>query len=870
MRDQTPLLRNMAPNFLGALLFLLAPMKMAGEPVSFAKDIRPILENSCLKCHGAAIQLSKFDLRTRESAMKGGEKGPAIGPGKPEESKLYRLVAGLEKPAMPMDGKLTPEQVAVFRQWINEGAKWEGAVAADSKDAASQLAALEDLKITDDMRKYWAFQKPLRPPVPANGERNPVDAFLLKAMTERGLKPSPQADRRTLVRRAYLDLTGLPPSPAEVLEFVNDKSLRSWENLIDRLLASPAYGERWGRHWLDVARYADSSGYGGDFNRPNAWRYRDYVIRSFNKDTPYNAFLQEQIAGDEMDWVTEDSLIATGFLRSYPKVGFREADNPQFRFEYLDDMIATVGRGVIGLTVQCARCHNHKFDPIAQKDYYKMQASFYGYVEVDHPLTSPEEAAAYNKAIEEVESKLRPLKADVKEIEQKYRAILLPEKYREFPANVQEAVNTPEEKRTPGQVLLANQIIRTVNVTPAEIERIMTPEDLERKKRTQAEIAAIEKTRPAPIPVAMGVTDGDFRFTPDGPGDEPAPGKGIKRQTGGSFLFKGPGRYEPQPNYFLYRGDLESRGSKMQPGFVTVATYGNPPVELPPSHGRTSGRRRALADWLGSPENPLTARVFVNRIWHHHFGRGIVSTLDNFGKMGEVPTHPELLDWLATEFMNRGWSVKQMHRLMMTSNAYRQSSQTADAENLARDPDNKFLWRFRIQRLEAEIVRDAVLVVSGGLNRTMGGPAVFPKIQGEVLASMKLGIWEVEEDGPKVWRRSVYVYRKRGLPFPMFEVFDRPDQNVRCGRRNVSTVPTQALTLLNNEFVLKQAKLFADRVTEAAGNDRAKQIDLAYELALARGPSAEERALAESFLLRQPLADFTHVLVNLNEFLYLR
>jgi hypothetical protein len=672
------------------------------------------------------------------------------------------------------------------------------------------------------------------------------------------------------VRRAYLDLTGLPPTPAEVLEFVNDKSPRSWENLIDRLLAAPAYGERWGRHWLDVARYADSNGFEHDFNRPNAWRYRDYVIRSFNKDTPYNVFLQEQIAGDELDWVTEDSLIATGFLRSYAKVGFREADNPQFRYEYLDDMIATVGRGVIGLTVQCARCHNHKFDPIAQKDYYKMQATFFGYVEVDHPLTAPEEAAAYTNAVEQLEEKLKPLKAALRELDQPYRAILLPEKYKRFPAHIQEAVNTPEEKRTPGQVLLANQIIRTVNVSPAEIERIMKPADLEEKKRLQAEIAALEKTRPAAIPVAMGVTDGDYRFTPDGPGDEPAPGKGIKRQTGGSFLFKGPGRYEPQPSYFLYRGDIESRGSRMQPGFVTVATYGNPPVELPPSHGRTSGRRRALAEWLGSSENPLTARVFVNRIWHHHFGRGIVSTLDNFGKMGELPTHPELLDWLAVEFMNRGWSVKQMHRLLMASNAYQQSAQSAEAENLAKDPDNKYLWRFRIQRLDAEIVRDAVMAVSGGLNRTMGGPAVFPKIQSEVLASMKLGIWEVEEDGPKVWRRSVYVYRKRGLPFPMFEVFDLPDQNVSCGRRNVSTVPTQALTMLNNEFVLRQARLFADRVAEAAGADRAKQIDLAYELALARAPSAEERELAESFLAKQPLSEFAHVLINLNEFLYMR
>jgi hypothetical protein len=345
----------------------------------------------------------------------------------------------------------------------------------------------------------------------------------------------------------------------------------------------------------------------------------------------------------------------------------------------------------------------------------------------------------------------------------------------------------------------------------------------------------------------------------------------VKREAvEGTFLHQGPGKYEAPPSYFLIRGDPESRGSRMSPGFLDVITTGNPPVADPPANGKTSGRRRALAAWLGSPENPLTARVIVNRVWHHHFGRGIVSTLDNFGKMGDAPTHPELLDWLAVEFLERGQSIKQLHRLIMTSEAYRMASQHDDAAAAEKDPDSRYLWRYPIHRLEAEIVRDMIMSASGALDTKVGGPPVFPHIPNEILASMAGGIWKREADGPSSWRRSVYVYRKRGLVFPLFEVFDLPDQNVSCGRRNVSTVPTQALALMNNAFVLRQAKLFADRVKEAAGDDPARQVETAYRIALSRPPSAEEAALGAEFLRKRALADFTHVLLNLNEFLYIR
>jgi hypothetical protein len=308
----------------------------------------------------------------------------------------------------------------------------------------------------------------------------------------------------------------------------------------------------------------------------------------------------------------------------------------------------------------------------------------------------------------------------------------------------------------------------------------------------------------------------------------------------------------------------------MQPGFLSVITYGNPPTEIPPANGQTSGRRRALAEWLVSADNPLTARVIANRVWHHHFGRGIVATLDNFGKMGEKPTHPELLDWLAFDLMDHAWSLKHLHRLIMTSSAYKMASQFENAGDLAKDPENDYLWRFRMQRLDAEIVRDTVLAASGALNLEMYGPPVFPKLQPEVLHTMNKGIWEREEDGPKVWRRSVYVYRKRGLPFPLFEVFDLPDQNITCSRRNVSTVPTQALTLLNDEFVLRQAQLFADRIREAAPRATAAQIRAAYAIALSRPPTDDEMRLALDFLKRQKLLDFAHVMLNLNEFVYMR
>ena len=860
-------------------------------PVTFTDHIRPIMERSCWNCHGAAAQLSDLDLRTREGALEGGSRGPALVPGRAEDSRLFRMVAGLDQPAMPMSGDaLTAGELEAVRAWIDGGAHWDAAAATSAADAR---AALEGGGLPPEAREYWAFQRPLRAPVPAAEEyAHPIDRFLEAARREAGVGAAPQADRLTLLRRAYLDLTGLPPTPAQVDEYLADTARGAWERLIDRLLDSPHYGERWGRHWLDVARYADSSGFEQDYNRPNAWRYRDYVIDAFNADKPYNQFIREQIAGDELDHVTDETLIATGFLRAGPRVQFREKDNPERRHDYLDDVLATIGRGMLGMTVHCARCHDHKFDPIPQRDYYRLQASIFGYVETDWPLLDRAEADAWRARNGEIDRRQQPLKDEIAAIEAPYRDRFRRELIEErFPENVRAAAFKPEAERTPGEQLLAAQVL-SINSPRWDIAGALGPDDRTRWDALRERIAALDAERSPAPDIAEIVTDGDYRFSPDGPGDSVigCPECRVPPDEPGTFLHEPGGpAYQAPPSYFLIRGDPFSPGSEMSPGFLSVATYGDPPTAIPRPDGRTSGRRLALAEWIASRDNPLTARVIVNRVWHHHFGRGIVRTLDNLGRMSDPPTHPELLDWLAVEFMDRGWSVKALHRLLMTSEAYKMASSAADAASLELDPENRLLWRYRPQRLEAEALRDAIMTVSGGIDLAVGGPPVFPHVPEDILrtsggkglwcgsppdggpvAAPHEGIWCVEPDGPETWRRSVYVYRRRSLGFPFFDTFDLPDQNQTAAARNVSTVSTQALTLLNNPFVLNQARLLAERLEREAPGDVNQQIELAYRIALTRPPTPAEASVAAELVAGQSLVDFTHVMLNLNEFLYLR
>jgi Protein of unknown function (DUF1553)/Protein of unknown function (DUF1549)/Planctomycete cytochrome C len=839
---------------------LLGAQSTPASPTSatlFTTRVQPIIEKRCLSCHGEAVRMSDLDLRSRESALRGGAHGPAVVPGNAEQSRLYRLIAGLDEPSMPMRGTpLEPEQVAAIKQWIDQGAAWE----------ASTLSA-------GDARAYWAFKLPVQAPVPVAGHStNPIDRFLENTRTQHGLTSAPRADPRTLVRRAYLDLLGLPPTPAQVDAFVGDRSPNAWERLVDALLASPHYGERYGRMWLDVARYADSAGFEYDMHRPNAWRYRDYVIKSFNTDKPYNRFLIEQIAGDEMDGRTDDSLIATGFLRMGPRVLFREKDNPERRYDYLDEILGTLGKGTLGLTVNCARCHDHKFDPISQKDYYALEASIFGYVETEVPLAPKAEAEAYLAKNAQIDSRIAPIKSAIEQLERPYRDRLQREQLaRKFPEAIQRVIAKPEKERTEGEALLAAQVLKAVGVSSAQVDRALSPDDGARKKELTRAIAALEAERPRPLPMAEIVTDGDYRSSPLGEGDDTisCPKCRIPVPGAGPFLHTGPGRYEPPPSYLLIRGDVESHGPLMKPGFIEAITYGTPATEIPRPDGRTSGRRLALAQWIASPENPMTARVIVNRLWQKHFGRGIVATLENFGKMGERPTHQDLLDWLAVEFVNGGWSLKRISKLMMMSDAYQMASAFDDSVDAKSDPENLYLWRFRPQRLDAEIIRDSMLAVGGNINLEVGGEPIFPFLSKDILAGQYRGKWVNTPEGPAAWRRSVYVYRRRSLPYPMFDTFDHPDMNFTAGARHVSTVPTQALTLLNNPFAVSEAALFADRVKRDA-NDPRSQVDLAYRIALARPATANEIAVGAELIVKQSLAAFTHVVLNLDEFVYLR
>ncbi len=853
---------------------LLFPAAWAQErPVSFSRDIAPILNQKCLQCHGSALQMGALDLSTREKALKGGQAGPALTPGNAAGSLMYRRVTGEDRPQMPFGGELSEGEIANLKRWIESGAEWQGAPAEIDTTAVPA-------------RTWWAFQKPVRRPVPQLGDvpwsAHPIDAFIKKTLDEKGLAPAPAADRHTLIRRAYLDLIGLLPSPEEVEAFVKDPAPNAFESLIDRLLASPHYGERWGRHWLDVARYADSWGHIHDDDNPNAWRYRDYVIQSLNADKPYTQFILEQLAGDELDEVTYDSLIATGFNRIAPRVLFREKQNPHYRYDYLDDLIGTTSRAFLGLTVSCARCHDHKFDPIPQADYYRMMAVFFPFVDYNHPLAPSDVVAEHERIRSEVAAQTKPLRERLKQIEEPYRKALFEKKLATFPEDVQAAVRTPEEQRTPGQKLLATQVL-SINIGGRR-DLGMSPEDRATAQKIEAQIRDLEKRMPKPLPVAAGIRDGDYRFTPDGPGDEPVPGTTAHR-----FKLDFPGSYIPEPGKPYTAPPLctvDGKPLNIEPGFLTALTEGKPVTARAPADRRpTSGRRRALAEWIASEQNPLTARVMINRIWHHHFGRGIVATPSNFGTMGTLPTHPQLLDWLATEFVREGWSLKRMHRLIMTSQAYQMASTYSRAENLEKDPNNLYLWRFPVRRLEAEIIRDVILSASGQLNLEAGGPPFFPAVPPSVHEdAKKIGKWVLTKEDHSTWRRSIYSYWKRALKYPMFEVFDQPDSMVTCERRNTTTVPTQALTLMNNEFVLLQSRHLATRVRQKAGADPEAQVQAAYRMSLNRSPRPDEVNTTLSFLARQrayhagrsgaepdheALTDLCNVILNLNEFVYI-
>ena len=828
---------------------------------AFQDKILPLFDRNCLVCHGSTVQRAGLDLRTRQSALRGSANGPVIRPGNAQQSLLYQLVTHQKEPAMPMGGKLGGDEIAAIAAWINGLSPHETLPEAGKHSAAIREPGSP---VTDQDRQFWSFVKPVRPAVPriqsTSWGRNEIDAFVLQALQSKGLKPAPPAEPATLLRRAYFDLIGLPPSPEEVEAFLNDRSPDAFDRVIEHLLASPHYGERWGRHWLDLARYADSGGFEFDVDRPHAWRYRDYVIRSFNDDKPYDRFIQEQLAGDELQTGSPETLVATGFCRNGPTVD--NANNEQTRVDELDDIVSTTSSVFMGLTVGCARCHDHKYDPFPQKDYYRLQAIFLSSQKTERLLGTENEQAAVKLRNQEIDNQIAPFKEQIANIEKPVRQRLLDEKVERFTRLSQQAGALPSKDTSEFQKELATRFERDVKLQPEEIEAGLSPADRQARQALLKEVEKLNRTRPKPPAAVMAITNIEGK---------------------------------PPQGFLLKRGDYRQKGEAVSPGFLAVLSPAGAEMAAAVSEP-SKGSRLRLVQWLTDPNHPLTARVAANRIWQYHFGKGLVGTASDFGVNGDRPSHPELLDWLAAEFMARRWSVKSLHRLIMTSSTYRQSSRW-DAEAAKADPGNRLLWRFSPRRIEAENVRDSILVVSGSLNREMGGPGIYPRIDRAVIGTGSTNKWPVDvEEGPATWRRSVYVFQNRSVVLPLLEVFDCPDSTVSSPSRSASTIAPQALALLNNAFVLQQSQRFARRVLTEAGSAPADQAYRAFQIALGRKPSERELSWSLDFLGKQALAyeqntllrlngsgiakstdeasfralaDLCHAMFNLNEFLYL-
>ena len=802
---------------------LLATCVLAADPVHPAKsgDALSLLETHCVKCHGGEKTKAGLDLTTREALLRGGESGAAVTLTQPAKtSLLYRMVAHLEEPGMPhKEDPLPAADIERIAAWLEAGAPYARKIKVAAAEKKSEFV------ISEADRAHWAFQPVRRSALPPVKDSSwgltPIDAFIRAAQESRGIRPSPPAPKETLIRRVTLDLIGLPPTPQEVDAFVNDSSPGAYEALLDRLLASPHYGERWGRHWLDLARFAESDGFEHDAVRPHAWRYRDYVIRSFNHDKPYDRFVREQIAGDELYPNEPDALIATAFNLLGPDM-VDSADQVQRRRNTLNDMTDTTALAFLGLTMGCARCHDHKFEPIAQRDYYSLQAFFApAKFRNDLPVPTPAERATHEAGMKVYNEQTHGQQQQISELEAPYRESLFEKKLAKLSPEAQAAHRTPREQRTTEQENQIQETAEMLEITNKELVAAMKKPDRDRHTKLLEELKPFPK--PKPLPASLALQNG-----------------------------------APVKTHVLHRGDYQQPGEEVSPGFPQVLEGANPPVTSPPG----GPSRAALAHWIADPRHPLTARVMVNRIWQHHFGRGLVGSPSDFGTHGQKPTHPELLDWLASEFVARNWSVKQMHKLMLLSATYRQAS---DNSADGRDPENRWYGRMNRLRLEGEVIRDSLLAISGQLNLKMGGPGVFPPIPKEVFAGAKG--WSSAEPAGDSARRSIYIFVRRNLRFPFLEVFDAPDNNLSWSTRERSTTAPQSLTLLNADEVIAAAERTATRVeTEAAAP--AERVALAYRLILGRPPTEKERTLSQRFLVQSPLPELCRALFNLNAFVY--
>jgi mono/diheme cytochrome c family protein len=769
----------------------------------FKERLQPVLEKNCAVCHTATNASGGLNVASLDSLLSGGKHGAAIVPGDAKQSLLLQYVRGERSPKMPMGGNLDPQTVAAIAKAIDE----------------MKVAPVTSKKANPYLD--WLLHKPSAPAVPSVADsawvRNPIDSFILSKLEAKGLHPAPAASKRALLRRVYFDLVGLPPTPDEIVAFESDSSPDAYEKIVDKLLADSRYGERWGRHWLDLGRFAESDGFAIDGERPTAWRYRDYVIRSFNQDKHYDKFVKEQIAGDEMGADNRsEHLVALGFLR----MGTWEADanfKTQLRQDVLNELTGTVGQVFLGFTVGCARCHDHKYDPIPQRDFYRLQA-FFGpmrvedraapFLEVEHPKLMRQNLRKYEDESEEANQTLKEMETRLKA---KFATVNKDGDFMKALKDAKDNTFSPEERKEWNQAK-------------------------DNARKLTEEMARYR-------PVAYSVSDV------------------VPPQV--------PSLAE---TYVLAGGELANKGERVEPGFLQAVAGNGDPAKVPFAGG-SSGRRTALADWIASADNPLSTRVIVNRLWQHHFGEGIVRTPSDFGINGERPSHPELLDWLATQLVEKQWSLKAMHRLMLTSNTYRQSTENPEYQKYAEtDPKNELLWRMNWIRLEGEAIRDAVLALSGHLQKSDGGPGVFVNVPSDVADGFEFFKWFPSGEKEQA-RRTIYTFQRRSVMNPMIEVFDGANMSEVCSRRSTTVVPTQAFALLNSDFINGEAKRFADRVVELAGADRKKEIDSAFLLALGRLPSGPERDKAETLFGSEParaaLSRLGVVLFNLNEFLYL-
>ncbi len=867
-----------------SILFLGSASAFAAEPAAenglpqFESDVVPILRAYCWKCHGGEGYAAKLDLRTLPLLLAGGQHGAAIERGSAERSRLYQRVSAGEMPP-GKELKPTAAHLETLRLWLDAGspAAYEG----------GSLTTDEAPPITDTDREWWSFRPPVRPVLPtvqaADRVATPVDAFLLARLEQRGLTLSAEAERRTLARRLYLDLIGLPPSPAEVEAYVADQRPGAHERLVEHLLASPHYGERWGRHWLDAAGYVDTIGSDNDANimeeRERIWLYRDYVVRAFNQDKPFDQFLLEQLAGDELaDWRTAETLtpamtehlIATGFLRQAADVTYApELNTSDIRHQVLFDTVQIVAGNVLGLTLHCAQCHTHKFDPLTQADYYRFAALLAPAYDPQHWKhskerhlfdVSPPEQARIDARNADLERQMAELQQQVVAARRPFEERLSDAKYALIPAPLQadlrNSLAAAAEKRSELQKYLVDKLGPLVTVSAQEVDQALDEPTRQQLETWAAELAACRA--------------------------------GQRSYQKIQALWE----WGQPPRTYLYRrGDHHLPGASVKPGVPVVLDDPARPFTLPAATevAGSSGYRLALARWLTRPEHPLTARVYVNRVWQHYFGRGIVATPDNFGISGAAPTHPELLDWLARDFVEHGWSIKRLHRLIANSSTYRQAAAVPAAvyeRGAAVDPDNELLWRMPLRRLEAEIIRDSMLSVSGWLRTTQGGPPLplKPNADGSVELDRAKLVRPSDAD-----RRSLYVFSRRNYQLTELNVFDQPLVSHNCTRRVHTAVVLQALALLNGPFAFQQAERVAERVAaHTLEADESARITQAFQFVLCRPPTAEELTLSREFLAAQTarqggregdprveessasaaLVNLCQMLLNTNEFLY--